>query len=651
MLNKDALSQLSQLKKDIIDSKDIATGVVRGTAHRYGFVSLDDGRDAFLPPDTMNRVLPGDKVRVCVNTNDKGKLDATLEKLIKSDTKQFVGRYQIKGKNHFVEADAPQLNRWFFVPPKERKKYQQDDLVKCFLTRHPFRDGRAQVSIQHLIGKPDEAGIERRYLLAKFVLRSDFSQEAVAQAVSISDEFDGALPAGYQDFRALPFYTIDAETTQDMDDALHIESTDNGWTLYSAIADPSALVEQGSPLDIEAQERACTAYLTGGTINMFPPALSEGLFSLKPEADRLALVCKMQVASDGNIASFEFIPAMINSKAKLSYEQVRQCIEGDAEGSKIDSALQPSLTTLQQFAIARSEYRAKHNIQQDDNVDYVYYLNDDKKIEQIQIRQTHRAHQLVEESMLATNLCAGAFLSGHKAEIGLFSTHAGFRSERLHEVEVWLKKDMPDYQVNDLTQLENFCHLIHTLQNDSDSSVMLATLRRLMQAGELSAMPNAHFGLGFSQYAMTTSPIRRYQDLHNHRVIKGIVLGHPLKSKTDAIKTLASQLQERINLTRQVNRQLNQWLLCHFMQDKVGQQFSAKIMAISNQGIALRLDDSGAEGFIQLRGTKENPAKYDSIRMRLTVNESTFVIEQPVQVKLEGVNTGSRQLNLSLIES
>lgn len=649
MLNSDALQQLSKLKQNIQASKEYAEGLVRGTANRFGFVVLDDGREAFLPPDEMQQVLPGDRVKVSLTENDKKKHEAKLEKLISSELKEFVGNYVVKGNNHFVSADHPQLSRWLFVPPKERKNMKNGDLVRCSIARHPFGDGKAQVKILARIGRPEDIGIERLYMIHKHSLPSEWSAEALQQVQDIKAQAAKLSSENREDLTALPFVTIDSESTLDMDDALYAELREDGsWQLYTAIADPSSLIPVDSPLDVAARERASSVYFPGASLSMLPSELSQDGFSLLAGANRPALVCKQHISQDGEIIDFSFIHATIASQHKLSYSQVADLLEnGNSEA--VPEQCRDLLSQLYALAQARRDYRSKNHLTQADNWDYIYRLNKQQKIERIERRQPTLAHQVVEEAMLATNCCAGAFLAQAVAEQsdvgGLFASHAGFRDERRAEIEQLLKKDKPELADRNLQNLEDFRHVIQHLQQDEADSVLLATLKRRLQPAAVSATVEPHFGLGIESYATITSPIRRYQDLHNHRVIKALL---SQASNAGSSVELAEQLQQQLQRNRQACRQTEHWLLCQFLAGQKGQEFEATVVAVASQGILVRLVESGAEGFIPLRGTKQEPAKYDSLRMTLNHQGETYHLEQKLTVTLDKVDLTEKQLQLSL---
>ncbi len=682
MLNKDALSQLAQLKSNLtskpviipavkqqIDqshnpvvvqaqSQDIRQGIVRSTTKRFGFVLLDDGREAFLDPEQMMRVLPDDRVEVAISTNKKDQLEARLVKLISSSLKEFVGRYVNKGSNDFVEPDATNFNRWLFIPPQARKGFSVGDLIHCTISRHPFNDGKAQIHIINRLGKADEAGVESRYTIAKYKLPNEWVATAQAQASSINWS-PLTFESGELDLTHLPFVTIDSENTRDMDDAVYIAKNENGWELITAIANPSKHIDIDSPLEISARVRASTVYLLGQSITMLPAELSHDTYSLVPEQKRAALICRMQIAMSGEITHYEFSEAQIRSQQKLSY----QAVADDANDVKsladagfvVSDAIKTLLSELQAFAQTRANYRLEHALVMDEKADYFFILNDQKKIDHVDKRDRNIAHRMIEEAMLVTNICAGQLFLQHPG-YGIFSTHVGFRPERLNDALHLINEDRPDLiaaglSASDLTQLEKFQQLFKELRsnptNHPKSAALLSLLQRMLQAGSLSFEPISHFGLGFPAYAMVTSPIRRYNDYYNHIAIKRILRGQP---KVEIHNDLPNQLQETINIGRQACRYLELWLCSQFMTQQLDTLHIGTIALVNSNGIGVRLDDLGIEGYAMLAPKDGDvKAQFDSRRLSLTVAGKTYRLDEKVYVLVKEVDVEKRKVALEVV--
>ena len=653
MLSGDILSQLSSLKQEIRASRDVAQGVVRGTTGRYGFVTLDDGRDAFLNPELMDRVFHGDRVEVLVTNNDKEQFEAKLEKLIHSPLKQVAGRYCIKGKGHFVIYETQQHTRWVFVPPKERANAQDGHYVTARILQHPYESGKSQAKIMANLGDNKGADIARKFTLAMHQLFDNFPKEVMDQAKALHQQPPTADNRQTRaNLRHLPFVTIDSVNTKDMDDALTIETRDKGWLLRVAIADPGSEIAADSVLDTIAQRRAQTLYLPGKPVPMLPEILSTERYSLLPEQERLALVCTLDIDTDGKINHYHFESAIVQSKAKLSYQQVSALLNNDdyITPPQLNDAEphKQQLLNLKACADTMNTYRKHHQLVTEHRADYLLVLNQEGKLDSIEKIDRSIAHTIVEEAMIATNQCAGDFLAKNKA--GLFMVHPGFRHERRDDIEKLLKEKLGDDKVGNTQELPDYISVIHYLQNSNDHKNLLAVQQRFLQGSEPSLTPAPHFGLGATCYATVTSPIRRYQDLYNQRLI------HQLLDKKKIVTLKHKHLEkliETINNNRSASRLMEQWLIADYMQDKIGQTFTGTIGLLTNQGIGIRLCDTGIEGFIAgKREDKENPdVAYDKIsfnnqRMELSWNGHDLHLDQEVEVTLIGVDMDKKKLIL-----
>lgn len=643
MLDASALSQLSQLKQTIRADKNITEGVVRGTQGRFGFVLLDDGREAFLPPDEMTRVFPGDKVEISYEVDDKGKLTATLEKLLSSTTKDLVGQYIVRGKGHFIAVDMPQLSRWIFLPPKNRGNAKADDFLHCRITVHPFADGKGQAKLVEVLGQADTVGIEHKITVLKHQLQDQWTEKQQQQATQVAA---AAIDSGERlDATAIAFVTIDSETTRDMDDALHISATADGWQLQVAIADPGCGISLDSPLGKAALQRGNTAYLPGRAVTMLPDTLTVDTYSLVPNEVRPALLFTIDIAHNGSVINFDYQSAMIKSRHKLSYRQVARFLE-DGDTDAVPAACQDDLRTLSACAEARTAYRREHMLLMDERPDFELKLNEQWHIDRIECQPRNKAQQLVEESMLVTNACAGEIFAKHPNS-GIFSAHFGFREDKHADIQTLLNEDFSELASIDFTTREGYCQLVKALQAKPEAASRLSALRSNLQPGVLTTEAKPHLGLGMHYYATVTSPIRRYNDYFNHQALAAI-----RSNTTRAVPTAAElqTLQEQIGKTRQAARDLENWLIRLFMTDKVGEVFDGRVFRVNAQGITVKLDDNGVTGFIRL-ASKEVNYQFDPIRLILKNEQVSYQLDQPLTIKVHEVNHERRQINFELIDA
>lgn len=629
MLDKDALSQLRQLKKEIHHSKERVEGVVRGSQKRFGFVRLDDGRDIFLPPDEMQKVLPGDRVRVSVVSAGDGKTSGEIEKLVDSPLTTFTGQYTTRGQGHFVDPDLPRFGKLLFLPPGERGKAKPGDLLLCRLTRHPIRDGRAQAQILKNLGAPEQPGIEAEYTVAKLGLPTGWTAEELASPT------EDSAAAQREDLRNIPFVTIDSAETRDLDDALYAEVTPEGWRVMVAVADPTAFIPEGSPLDRTAMARGSTVYMPGRIIPMLPEELSNDRCSLVAAADRTALVCDMQINADGSLGSYRFRQAVIHSQAKLSYGEVAAHLTGN-------SALPyASLELLYQACRAMLDHRRRHHLVLGDQVDYRLILNERGKVENIVRIERNEAHKLVEECMIAANRCAADWLGDIPA---LFMTHSGIREDRIDNVRALLGVELPDAAEADFTTLPGYIDLIRALETSDSEAPLQSIVSRMLERGLLSAEVLPHHGLGFERYTTCTSPLRKYSDFLVHRYLRARLEGRSLAPPSP--ETLAA-LQQSLARARQAGNEVEQWLKCQYLQDKKDRVFDAHIVHVNGGGFTVRLDDTGIQGFVDVRSI---PGKlsFDPNFLRLSNDSVCYQLDTAVHVKVDAIDEQRRSINFVL---
>lgn len=633
MLNQDSLSQLRQLKQTLHDQTERTEATIRGSRGRYGFAQLDDGRSVFLPPDEMDKVFPGDRVYLAIHQDAKGKFSGELEKLIDSPLGEFTGRYVIRGQGHFVEPDVAQFSKLLFIPPSERSKAKEGDYMRCKVSRHPWRDRRSQAKILKNLGDAQTPGIEAAYICEKFQLSADWPE-------SLDKEPSNDTRHERKDLLDLPFITIDAAETRDVDDALYAEALEQGgWRLIVAIADPSAYIEAGTELDQLAQARASTAYLPGNVIPMLPEEISNNACSLLAEYDRAVLACEMQISDGGEILDYRFFDAMIRSQNKLRYRDVAAHLKGDMH------LPEPSLTVLHAIAQALNGYRREHHIVMEDKPDYRFILNEDKKIDTILRMDRNDAHRLVEECMLAANHCVADYL---KDASGAFIVHPGLRQDRIDNAKQLIKDHLPALADTDITSLEGFValHKAAEAKQAEDPSLPLADIiGRMQERSRLSSSHGAHLGLGTSGYATFTSPLRKFSDMLNHRSIRAKLEGE----RSEALdETSLEALQAKLDDVRQASQQMERWLSAEFLsrQDKDAVH-QGEIQHLMSSGFVVKLSDSGIEGFVDSRDL-DGKHSFDPAYLTLSRGDSRYQLRQAVKVKVKHIDVWKGRVEFTL---
>ncbi|MBM97101.1 MAG: 3'-5' exonuclease [Oceanospirillaceae bacterium] len=641
MLDKSALSQLQTLKQEIHDSIPRFEGKVRATTGRFGFVVTEDNKQFYLSPDEMEKVLPGDAIAFRVDQVDDKKEQAVIESLISTEISQFCGRYIVKGKGHFIEADHPALNRWIFVPPKLRKSAKEGMLVKAHISQHPYPNGRAQAEIDHCIGMPDEAGVEALFMCHKWNIETKFPDDITSQVEAINSQ---PLDSGNRvDLTELPFVTIDSASTRDLDDALYAEASEDGWTLHIAIADPTSVIAEDSPLNDLARSRATSVYFSNMMLPMLPAEISEQMCSLQADEVRLALVITLSVSASGEITSTQLQQAQVKSQGKLSYQAVSQLLES-GESDEIPALLHAPLMQLNQCAVALSEERARNHIVMDERPDYRLVLNDSGKVEGINRIERNQAQRLVEECMLACNRSVANWLA--EQEAGFFVVHKGFRTERIGDITSLVREQAKLDHKPKIKELTDFVTLVKQAEQADSSLAMKAILSRQMDRSYLSAEALPHMGLGFPHYTTVTSPLRKYNDFLLHRVIGALLQQQTAPGIEEG--TLQS-IQEKQAHARTAASQAEFWMKLDWLaQQGEEQSYDAVIAHATAQQITVRLEEFGIDGHIDRRKVK-GKWTFDSKSMSHVKGDQRFDIGQTIKVKIQSVDSATRQLRFIIV--
>lgn len=578
---------LAQLKQQLQSQTPRVEGVVKGTEKGFGFLEVDAQKSYFIPPPEMKKVMHGDRIVARLHTVN-GREAVEPESLSEAFLTRFIGRLrQQKNGRLAVVPDHPLLNTPISCRPLPSLEVtlNEGDWVVAEMRRHPLKgDRQFYAEVTELITVADDPRAPWRVTLARHGLAHS---APVFTDLPAPDEQETR-----DDLQHLPFVTIDNASTRDMDDALCVEALDDGsLRLWVAIADPAAWIAPGSELDHIARQRAFTTYLPGIDIPMLPRELADDQCSLHEGVRRPALVCQVKVDPDGALSEARFCNAWITSRARLVYDTVSDWLEGKGEAS--DPMIMQQLRRLQQLCQVRQQWRAQHAIVFQNRPDYRFVLDEQGEVSAIVVEQRRIANQIVEEAMIAANICAAEALRDHYG-YGIFNTHRGFEPAQREQVVALLQEHGIDCDAEALGTLDGFCALRRTLEA-LPTGYLDARIRRFMSFAEISVQPGPHFALGLPVYATWTSPIRKYGDLVNQRLLKAMLQA---QSATAPDTALTEQLNQQRRLNRTAERDVADWLYARFLQSQIGTRFEAEIIDISRGGMRVRLLENGAVAFI-----------------------------------------------------
>ncbi|QIZ77816.1 exoribonuclease II [Ferrimonas lipolytica] len=618
---------LQQLKAQIRETLPTVEGQVKATAKGYGFIETDKGESHFVPPPMMKKVVHGDRVSAVLR-EDGDKTSAEPEQLLEASLDRFIARVQwFKGRLNLVP-DHPMMKAGMRARCKkhiDEKSLKDGDYVVAHLKRHPLRedDKSFLAEVSEFVAATDDPHVPWWVILAKHDLAK------VEPEGPSTWQLDGAER---QDLTALPFVTIDAASTKDMDDALYVERNDNGWRLTVAIADPTAYVQPGDDVDQEAFKRCLTQYLPGYNVPMLPRQLADELCSLVEAEDRPALCAHIQVAADGELQpGAEFFLATIRSQGKLAYDNVSDYLDEVADGWQPQQAeIAEQCQQLHALANARSAWRKENALVFPDQPDYRFEVDDNGNVLNIHVDERRTANRIVEECMIVANAACAERLSATVGQ-GIFNAHAGLDPERINLVVELLEKHHITFDAEQLLTMGGYCALRRVLDKQ-ESGYLDARVRKLQAFAEVVGTPQPHYGMGLEGYATWTSPIRKYSDMVNHRLLKAtIAASDPTQVVTDQ---LLEQLAKMRKLHRMCERHVGDWLYARYLLAESGSktEFTGKIIDINRGGIRVKLAENGAVAFM--------PASHVSVdKARLNINGETAQASFDDELKLQVADT------------
>ena len=693
-----AMERDGQIRSDRSGTYQLAdqTGFVAGrvSAHRdgFGFVIPDDASpDLFLSDREMQKVLHGDKVMARVTGTDRrGRPEGSIVEVVERANSHLIGRLLNEGGVWVVSPEDQRISQDVLVigsPGKARA----GQVVSVELIEQPGRFQQPTGRIVEVLGELDDPGMEIEIAVRKFGVPHVFSAPALKQAARLPNEVIDADLADRVDLRDVPLVTIDGEDARDFDDAVYCEPVKvgeaKGFRLLVAIADVSHYVKPNDALDADAIERSTSVYFPRRVIPMLPEKLSNGLCSLNPAVDRCTLVCDMVITEDGNVTAYQFYPAVMHSAARLTYNQVAEIL-GDTDGEEAHNrpGIVPHLLNLNDAFHALLKARQERGAIDFETTETYIVCNPLGKIEKIIPRTRNDAHRLIEECMLAANVCAADFLLRHKHP-GTFRVHATPTEEKLNQLRTFLKLVGLNLGGGNKPTARDYAAVMKQIRERPDATLLQTMLLRSMQQAVYSPDNVGHFGLAFEAYAHFTSPIRRYPDLLTHRAIKAILLGKryepkgielgklnttqsnsarkqaardkadgkPQKSEKDLTVWDALGVHCSANERRadEASRDVENWLKCFFMQDKLGEEFTGTVAGVTTFGIFVQLDELFVEGLVHITELGADYFQYDEARHELRGERSgqRYGLTDRVTVKVAKVDLEARKIDLVLASS
>ena len=645
-----------------VDESHLVRGRVIAHPDGYGFlVPETGGDDLYLHAKQMRTLLHGDKAVVRVSGVDRrGRLEGAVISVFERANQFIVGRLFIESGVAFVVADNKRITQDVLIPDNAIGGAASGQIVKVEIVEQPTFKRQPIGKVVDVLGDHMSPGMEIDIAIHNYGLPHEFPEKVLADANKWGDSVHDRDKEGRVDLRSVPLVTIDGEDARDFDDAVYCEpldvNKDAGWRLIVAIAEVAHYVEVNSALDKEAYDRATSVYFPGRVIPMLPENLSNGLCSLNPEVDRLCLVCEMKISKAGEIDDYTFYEAVIKSHARLTYTKVADAVvERKPEALQAVSELLPHLENLHAMYKKMDKARQNRGAIDFDTTETKFEFTHDMRIKNIHPLIRNDAHKIIEECMIAANICAARFIARNKIP-SLYRVHESPDDDKLEELrgflgDLGLKLGAPSRKISP----RDYAKLSSTVRKREDVHLIQTLMLRSMQQAVYRPENIGHFGLALKHYAHFTSPIRRYPDLLVHRAIKHIIQKRRKRDfpyDQNKMNTFGEHCSANERRADEATRDAEFAMKCEYMLDKVGTEFTARVTGVVSFGLFVELDEYYVEGLIHVTSLPKDYYDFDPISHRLTGENRglEFRLSDKVNVRLTNVDMDERRIDFELIK-
>ncbi|NVJ59958.1 MAG: ribonuclease R [Gammaproteobacteria bacterium] len=635
-------------------------------AHKdgFGFFTPESGGDDwYVSAREMRKVFHGEKV-VCrpKGYDNRGRVEAKIVEVLDSEEPvQMVGRFFEESGIAFVKPNDQRFTQDILISPGQSAGAVEGQIVVARITGRPTDKTQPIGAVVQILGEYLAPGMEIDIAIHNYGIRRDWPDAVQNEVQRLSPEVAEKDKQNRVDLRHLPLVTIDGEDARDFDDAVYCEWKESGgWRLWVAIADVSHYVQPGSALDDEATLRGNSVYFPEYVVPMLPEQISNGLCSLNPHVDRLCMVAEVTISAKGKISGYQFYPAVMHSKARLTYNKVWSILQGDEQLRSEYKELIPHLENLYSLYQVRAKERGKRGAIEFETVETQIVFNEDRKIDRVVPVIRNDAHRLIEECMICANVAAARFFLKHKVP-GMFRIHEGPSEKKLEDLRTFLSSLGLFLFGGDTPAPGDYAELLSSVSERPDAENIQMMLLRSMSQAVYAPDNIGHFGLAFQAYTHFTSPIRRYPDLLVHRVIKSVLkqqggeqdYSGAVSYSTEQLTQFGEQCSATERNADMATREVVDWLKCEFMSSHIGQQYEGEIVAVTNFGLFVRLPEFHIDGLVHVTSLGRDYFNYDQAKQRM-VGEKTGVaysLGDQVVIEVSAVDLEDRKIDFELINS
>ncbi|WP_119318499.1 ribonuclease R [Companilactobacillus formosensis] len=648
----------------------VVEGTFKGNDKGFGFVRYDEvDPDAFISRDNTLHAVNGDTVEVKITKPsnpwiDKGP-EGEITKIVERSLTKAVGEFhpysdsQVEKTGHYgyVQSHEKKIAAYMIFISDKGLHPQMGDMVQVSIDEYP-NDKHPQSmegTALEIIGNKNDPGVDIMSIVVDNDINPEFPNEVLKEAESIPDHVLDSDRVGRKDLTKNMVITIDGDDSKDFDDAVGLDMLPNGnFHLEVDIADVTHYVKEGSPLDEEAYARGTSTYLVDRVIPMLPFRLSNGICSLNPGEDRLALTCEMEIDHSGNVVKHEIYPSVIQSKYRMTYNNVNEILKGDEELTEEYSPLVPMLKQMAQLHEILFNKRHQRGAIDFEETEAQIIVDENGKPIDIKLRERGTSEKMIESFMLAANETVAEHYNVKHVPF-LYRVHEKPDEEKIKNffefaaaMGVQVKGNLKEITP------KMFQNVLSDVVGTPEEQVVTIMLLRSLQQARYSDEPLGHFGLAAKYYTHFTSPIRRYPDLTVHRMIHSYA-EHGFTDDEQAkwsnkLQEIAEHTSSRERISINAERAVDDLKKTEYMADQVGNTFDAVVSSVTSFGMFIQLDNT-VEGLIHISNMKDDFYEFDekSMSMHGRGTGKTFKVGQPIKVKLIRADVEHRQIDFERV--
>ena len=667
-----AMVRDGQIKADsnnvfqLMARSSLKSGRISATKDGTGYCIFDDVSEPLLiRAQQMRQVFDGDQVLVNERIQAGYEPDGVIVEVTERNTLSIVGNFYRTPSTSYVVPLNKRNQHISIHISGDTSDIAEGALVEVKIDQQPAITAMSQGQI-HKVFDRTQAGQEIEIALLNHRLRHEWTEKLLQEAEKVPSAITDQQIKTRFDLREQAFVTIDGEDSKDFDDAVFCKKEKSGFRLWVAIADVSEYVQPGQALDLEAQLRGNSVYFPREVLPMLPERLSNGICSLNPNQDRLALVCEMRVTAKGNVTDFFFFEAVFRSHARLTYGQVASVLE-NKEKSQLTKEVSANLVALEKVYQAFLHSRNKRGALTIELPELRFIFENDR-VKSLTHTTRNIAHKIIEEAMLAANVCAAKLLAEQKIPT-LYRKHDDPDTARVTEFQQFLKLLGLRLAGNGEPRPKHFLNLIEQLDKIVNADIILMQILRTMSKAEYTPDQLPHFGLAYESYTHFTSPIRRYPDLLVHRAIRSLI--HSRK-KTTGVKrvkgsgiwknkesypydkqqlaTIGRHCTDTEKRAEDASRDVQQYLRCTYLQKFVGDSFQGIVKTVTKFGLFVEMEKTYSEGLLHISQLRGDYYIFDKNSMSLRGEHSgvTYSTGTKVGVRLVKVDIEQGMIDLEL---